>query len=372
MRISRQNSNHGFTLVELLAALFVGLIILASATYLFSQALKASFIISQRAEMQQNGRAAVGLTSKDISLAGAGLPVGGVQLPTATGTNSKYGCSQTACYVAGPFPAGIAYPNNHLYGVVPSPGIGLPTSAGGPNTDIITVVYTDNTYALNLYKVTAFGANGVSISLIPPNPQPVPAVPPLLDPAYGIKVGDLILLSNNKGSAIGEVTGIPDNNTINFADLDPLRINQSGAATGNIKAIIVAANPLGTGTTATRILAITYYVDGPPGADGIRYTADDPPTRLMRQVNGQPPVPVAENIADLQFTYDIFDETTGTATANLPDAGLSTGKSPNQIRKVNIISMTARSGMRGTQSFQAVDLATSVSVRDMSFRDRYQ
>jgi len=160
----------------------------------------------------------------------------GVQLPTATGTNSKYGCSQTACYVAGPFPAGIAYPNNHLYGVVPSPGIGLPTSAGGPNTDIITVVYTDNTYALNLYKVTAFGANGVSISLIPPNPQPVPAVPPLLDPAYGIKVGDLILLSNNKGSAIGEVTGIPDNNTINFADLDPLRINQSGAATGNIKA----------------------------------------------------------------------------------------------------------------------------------------
>ncbi len=172
MRISGQNSTRGFTLVELLAALFVGLIILASATYLFSQALKASFVISQRAEMQQNGRAAVGLTSKDISLAGAGLPVGGVQLPTATGTNSKYGCDQIQCYVAGPASAGIAYPNNHLYGVVPSPGIGLPTSAGGPNTDIITVVYSDNTYALNLYKVTAFGANGVSISLIPPIHSP--------------------------------------------------------------------------------------------------------------------------------------------------------------------------------------------------------
>src|SRR5438128_4012396 len=260
LRISAQNSNHGFTLVELLAALFVGLIILASATYLFSQALKASFIISQRAEMQQNGRAAVGLTSKDISLAGAGLPVGGVQLPTATSMNSTDGCDQVQCYVAGPAPAGIAYPSNHLYGVVPSPGIGLPTSAGGPNTDIITVVYSDNTYALNLYKVTAFGANGVSISLIPPNPQPVPAVPPLLDPAYGIKVGDLILLSNNQGSAIGEVTGIPDNNTINFADLDPLRINQSGAATGNIKAIIVAANPLGTGTNASRMCYTRQHV----------------------------------------------------------------------------------------------------------------
>jgi hypothetical protein len=51
---------------------------------------------------------------------------------------------------------------------------------------------------------------------------------------------------------------------------------------------------------------------------------------------------------------------------------MSSGKSPNQIRKVNIVSMTARSGTKGVQGFQAVDLATSVSVRDMSFRDRYQ
>jgi hypothetical protein len=117
---------------------------------------------------------------------------------------------------------------------------------------------------------------------------------------------------------------------------------------------------------------ITYYLDVPPGPDGVRYTTDDLPPRLMRQVNGQTPAPVAEGIADLQFSYDIFDEGAGSATANLSDAGLSYGKSPNQIRKVNIVSMTARSAQKGVKGYQGVDLATSVGVRNMSFRDRYQ
>jgi hypothetical protein len=34
--------------------------------------------------------------------------------------------------------------------------------------------------------------------------------------------------------------------------------------------------------------------------------------------------------------------------------------------------MSARSQMHGKPGFQGMDLSTSVSVRDMSFRDRYQ
>jgi prepilin-type N-terminal cleavage/methylation domain-containing protein len=358
----------GFTLVEMLIAMALGLVLIAAAVELFSKALDATFLVSQRAEMQQNGRAAVGLIAKDISLGGAGLPTGGVQLPTGTGNNPIYGCDQLLCYVAGLTPAGIAYFSNHLYGVIPGPGQGIPITSGGRNTDVVTVVYTDNTFPLNLYTVQSFGPNGTFITMAPPNPQPNPPVPPLNDPAAGIKVGDLILLQNT-GAAIGEVTGLLGN-TINFADLDPLHINQSMAPSGNIKAI--SNPPPGTTTIATRILVITYYLDVPPGPDGVRYTADDLPPRLMRQVNGQAPAPVADNIADLQFSYDIFDEATNTDTSNLWDAGMSQGKSPNQIRKVNIVSMTARSALHGTKGFQGVDLATSVGVRNMSFRDRYQ
>jgi prepilin-type N-terminal cleavage/methylation domain-containing protein len=372
MRSMHRKSSSGFSLIEMMIAMALGTMVLGIATYLFAQALKASTVVGQRAEMQQNGRAAVNLLGKDISLAGAGMPTGGVQLPV-TGNNPIYGCDQKTCYVPGANPTGIAYPSQHLYGVIPGYQMGLPTSAGGTNTDVVTVTYTDTTLPLNLYTVASFGPSGTSITLIPPAnpPAPAPPYPQIGDPAVGIQVGDLIMITNNAGSAIGEVTGLtPSSNLINFADLDPLHINQSGAATGNIS--YLATNGTAASTQVNRIWVVTYYLDIPPGPDGIRYTSDDLPPRLMRQVNGQTPQPVAENIADLRFSYDIYDDTSSTETSNLYDAGMSIGKSPNQIRKVNIVSMAARGGTSGTDAFQGLDLATSISVRNMSFRDRYQ
>ena len=84
------------------------------------------------------------------------------------------------------------------------------------------------------------------------------------------------MLSNSLGTAVGEVTGITAT-TITFANLDPLNINQSGAATNNIKAISGGAN-----TVAYRLFAVTYYLTVP----GAGQTP-----RLMRQVNGLSPVP---------------------------------------------------------------------------------
>jgi hypothetical protein len=89
----------------------------------------------------------------------------------------------------------------------------------------------------------------------------------------------------------------------------------------------------------------------------------------MRQVGGQTPIPVAENIENLQASYDIYDETSGTETSNLDDAGLSSGKSPNQIRKINLSISARANDLKG--KVQRMTLATSVSARDMSFRDRY-
>ena len=38
--------------------------------------------------------------------------------------------------------------------------------------------------------------------------------------------------------------------------------------------------------------------------------------RLMRQVNGLDAVPVADNIINLQFTYDVINSVNGTVVAN--------------------------------------------------------
>src|SRR5439155_14326611 len=108
---------------------------------------------------------------------------------------------------------------------------------------------------------------------------------PATQSATGLQVGDLILQNNKKGYAVGEITGIAPvaaNTNLTFADVDPLRMNQSGAANGNIKYIIG-----GGATTATRIWAVTYFIEIPAAATG-------QPPRLMRQVSGLKPVPVAD------------------------------------------------------------------------------
>ena len=92
-------------------------------------------------------------------------------------------------------------------------------------------------------------------------PLPVAPAVPAINAAGGIQVGDLIMLSNSLGTAVGEVTNIGPTN-IDFSDLDALNINQNGAATNNIRAISNGAN-----TIAYRLFAVTYYLSVPANGE---------------------------------------------------------------------------------------------------------
>ena len=70
-------TERGFTLIELMVASAIGLVIIMAMTSLFKLGMDATFTVTQRAETQQNMRAAIDLLTKDISLAGSGLPTGG-------------------------------------------------------------------------------------------------------------------------------------------------------------------------------------------------------------------------------------------------------------------------------------------------------
>jgi hypothetical protein len=84
-------------------------------------------------------------------------------------------------------------------------------------------------------------------------------------------------------------------------------------------------------------------------------------------------VPLADNVVNLKFTYDAYDQN-GVLQAELPDAGEGNAPpiTPNMIQKVNIRALSARSPVRGVQGYQGLNLQTQVSVRNMSFKDRYQ
>ncbi|HEV7674784.1 MAG TPA: hypothetical protein VGQ12_09665 [Candidatus Angelobacter sp.] len=345
-----RTGQHGLSLMEALVGMLVASVVLAAGATLVTKALQITDLVMVRSEMQQDGRAAINSLLKDLSLAGTGMPVGGVQLPTGTGsTKSLLACAGGVCFLKNHL-----FPGNHMYPVLPDPNDGN-VQQGTP--DAVTTVYIDRT--LNLGTAANITPSGSQIDL--------PSV-------AGINIGDLIILSNVHGSAIGMVTGVlTASNSVLFSSSDPLNINQPGAANGNIAALQDPGpgNKYPT-TTAARILVITYYLQQSAGPDGT-FGNDDDNWQLMRQVNGQQPVPVMDGVENLQVTYDVYDDTAGNASTTLVTNNKTANNTPGLIRKVNVV-MNVRSTRKTgpTKSLGHLTLAAAVSPRNLSFRDRYK
>src|ERR1700758_506562 len=182
MKTERKNG-HGFTLLELMVSMALGLIVMAAMASLFKTALNSTMLVTQRAETQQNMRAAIDLMVKDISMAGAGLPSGGIQLPDGAGSStSKYGCDQAGtCHV----PTYTYPPGNYMYGIIPGFSNGvegnavIPAAPAPVINDSITSIYADYNFPLWEYNITfVAGSNGGAITLTP-NPIYSPAPPPI-------------------------------------------------------------------------------------------------------------------------------------------------------------------------------------------------
>jgi prepilin-type N-terminal cleavage/methylation domain-containing protein len=380
MHMRMPKSKRGFSLLELMVASTIGLIVILAMTSLFKMGMDATFTVTQRAETQQNMRAAMELMTKDISLAGAGLPSGGLQLVTG-GVRSNFACNQTGtCYVpANTYPNSGAGTPNYMYGIIPGfnngvqNGVAIPSAPGQVNSSI-TSIYCDYNFPLTNFTFTFPTTTSATVAVVNPAVQPNNILA-----AGGLNPGDLIMFivstpGNGAGpigtslvqnaAVVAEITSIPSNTSIAFATADALNFNQAGGA--NNLATVSAAIAAGGGaaqTTACRLNAVTYFLQVPPAGG----TVQTP--RLMRQVNGLNAVPVADNIINLQFTYDVINSVTSTINANLADP-IAAGQSPSLIQKVNIW-IIGESLMQAGNKSQNMYLATSVSARDMSFCNSY-
>lgn len=412
MRQGLKSRTRGFTLIELMVALTCGLIVVGAAVKLYSTGMDATWVIQQRAEMQQDLRATENVMLRDISLAGAGLSqIPGESISLPNGVSPVYGCS------AGPICApngAVNYPNiggagPTLYPIMPGFALGIKPPGSAIPSDMMTVVYSDTNLAMNCFSgplnpagtgATAadnglqFNAAGNVLTFTAPvNPPPSNCVLPpgitypqaLNNTVNGLQPGDLILVGPlGNAYVVGEVTGVAPANpgntpaapgsqyVITFADGDTLHLNQSGQLND-----LTTFNPkAGTGgqvasLQANRIFVITYYLKNWTDAGG------NTTTILYRQVNGQPAIPLADNIANMQFTYDSYNDD-GTLLTQAGDAGASLGYTPNDIRKINLVHLTihsqiygVKSSLMATQGFQSFDLQTSMSARNASFNNRY-
>lgn len=338
---SRRTDNRqaGFGLSELMIATAITLVVLIATMGALSDGIDGVALGTLAAETHQNARAGVALMRRDLLLAGQGIPIGGIPIPSGP----------QASPIQRPGPSPMTFPSDWVVLPSVSPGADLAPPIWGRPTDMLTMVYADSTLALDALPVESISADGGTVV--------VPASIPIGLAGNGLRAGDLVMFTNAMGFAVQEVTFV-SGQVVTFGGTDSMRFNQRNAGQGTIMQLQSSPGVFPP-TTATRIWMISYYINEPtPGQ-----------RQLIRRVNNGEENPIALDVDDLQLTYDLVD---GLTNPTGLDEALAP-QSPAQIRKVNLQLSTRSSGQSTTtRQHQQHSLSTSVSLRSLSFTDRYQ
>lgn len=349
----------GYSLVELMVAMGLLTLIMGATMAGLANVTGGNELVMATAAMNNSVRSGMDLMVRDFLQVGSGLPASHtVTIPNGSG-------SQT---VRIPGPPGSAFTTATgdvvLPAVMPRPGAG-PT-INGIATDVITVLMADNAF-LDV-GLTATATSQVTVA----------AGPDLANGPDRVVPGQLMLIKKGSSNTLVQVTAVnTTSRVLTFANGDSLRLNQSGAANGNLPALN-ALDPVGvaSGMLISRIRMITYYVDN---------VSNPAHPRLVRRVNNGSATTfdntlgtaVAMEAVDLQLTFDISNGTgnPGNVEMTAADKGTSGRCSPaacaeTQIRKVNV-RLTSRTPNRKF-SYLKNTLDSQVSLRSMAFVDRYR
>ena len=326
MRI-RRGGVHGYTLVELMIAMALGLLVAAGMVSVFVSTSKAGSVQAHLARLQEEGRYAVGRIGEDLGMAGAlycsnsgGLATGrtwayqdalrsplsyvqaaNLPLPDNTVTLAPaptapfalpasffmrgYQCSTTACTPQ--VPATLA------------PAMGAGAGSRVPGADVLTVRYLKG----RGWAVHA----GDSNALAPFEVVPVAGDPPLA----GFAAGDLALLADCSQSQIVPVTRAGTTFT------------PSTQFPGHVPAGVDMQTDARLFDFNRDFITVTYFLQlvadaNPDAPSGHRLAA------LMRRVNGGAAQEIARGIERMDFLYGVENAEGGVLylTAEQVDAGV--------------------------------------------------
>jgi prepilin-type N-terminal cleavage/methylation domain-containing protein len=386
----------GFSLIELLVAMAILLVVTAVATQTIIQAQHVSEAVALEANVQENLRAGMHFLVRDLTQAGEGIPEAGISIPNTAASVSAV--TRPGTPAASVFQSQDAPPITYtkLPPVIPGWQLGSPVTTqnatskailtGGFNTDIITILYADNTLvssavgpggvpnpALNAYPVTqAAPAVPVCAGVIAASGSTVTLDPSCFTAPGGptpLAVGNLIMFHNINGTALEYITAIAGA-TITFGPGDPGALNATGLPNGTVTNLNVGATP----TTITRVWMVTYYLD---------VVTNPAKPQLVRQVNypgypaaapANPPQAIGEVIENLSFSYDIVGSADPVGTYGAAGAGdAPTALAPDTpflFRAVNVY-LGGRSEYpwtgTTTPQFFRNSLSTQTSIRSLSF-----
>jgi type II secretory pathway pseudopilin PulG len=366
----------GFTIVEVLVATGIMLVILAATLGALTDAIHATQAVTLMADTQENLRAGMNYLVRDLMQAGGGIPQSGITIPANKvpwpGTAGKFPAAWTA-----------------LPAIAPGGGLGPITATSGVASDLVTIVYADNTLLDNTFA-PAHWLNEFPINLAASCPAgsitSTGAAPSLtitvtfdktacVSIATGntsLAVGDLILLQNNAGGCNNGNSQVAssscDSSGSNPTSSQALRTitavntgtNAITLAPGDVFSLNGAALPAGT-MTATRIWMITYFIDN----------SNPQRPQLMREVNLKGANPVGDVIENLQIFYDIVS--TGTRALVSSQNETPTYAQLQYIRNAYVLMFARSENLYGpTGKYIRNNLETVVSIRGLNFYNEFK
>ncbi len=357
----RSASAAGYSLLELLVSMGLLTVIMGITLGGLANVMKGNEIVVMISTMNNSARIGLDLMVRDLLQVGSGLPAShSVSIPNGDGS----------LQVRLPGPPGAAFlttaGDTTLPAVIPQAGMG--PMIDGVTTDVLTVLMADNAFL------------DVALDAVTDTSVVVAAGPDIGAGPDRVTPSQLMLISKGSVNTLVQVTAVDlDTRTLTFANGDSLRLNQTGAAAGNLVALN-AEEPANSAaaTRISRVRMITYYLD---------VSVDPLHPRLVRRINNGDPLTydnalgtsVGNDLVDLQFTYDISNGTGNPGGVQMVALDLTAGGAcaPNpcgttQIRKVNI-QLTSRSQNPTAESgYLLRALESQVSLRSMAFVDRYR
>lgn len=271
--IPLQKRIQGFSLVELMVALTIGLIILGAVSTLFVNSKQTYTTQDSLSRLQENARFAMHFLIKDLRLAGYYGCVSDIApdsvYSTLNGSNFVYNL-QIPLEGVNNIGGTTASPTGTWY---PSADTTMPANAI-PGTDAVAIRMADS-------------SSPVYLNVEMPNTSAVLKV----SATTGISENDIIMISDCSSADIMQITQI--NNT------DPHLVHNTGAgAPGNATKILSKPYSPSTGPGGTRIMKFktnTYFIS--TGASG------NP--ALFRQENNAAAVELVDGIEQLQIMYGV-------------------------------------------------------------------
>ena len=381
-----KNNQAGFTLIEMMLTMGLTLIIMGSTMAAMNNAIRASEVASLTTGMNQGLRTAMDIMVRDMLQVGQGLPSGRtIDIPNGASATAVRlpGAPATSPVTTSPAIRTLPLTATEMSAILPGPGIG-PT-INGVATDVITMVQADGAF---LSTISDYDVNLTALT------NTTMTVDPAVDISNGgaddLKVGDLIMLMKATSTTLVQITAVDGVQTATFGATDSLNLNQTAAAQGTLtqhRATAPADTCTGTGcfipTTATRIRLVSYYIDvvtTPNRPRLVRRINNGACTGCQTTYNNLAGTAVAFDVENLQISYDLVDGVGNPSGIKMNAADVAgTGAcspnpcSPNQIRKINVtITGRSRTSLRQTRQFFRNTLTTQVSLRSMSFMDRYK